>query len=146
MIHKEPSDVNWDEMEIEYVYIDDTEVHAERRIPRETEHTTFYDEPTNRTYLIKCPSGEIFEFSNRTSSENERKADIFAVLWLRTGGFRVGDNQTMIPAQVAALGKPSMAAYLDVTQEIDRDRIGELLRISKGTVEQYISKVRRGHR
>ncbi|SNR38371.1 hypothetical protein [Halorubrum vacuolatum] len=146
MIRREPSEVHWDELEIEHVYIDDTEVYGEKRIPRETEHTTFYDEPTNRTYVIKCNSGEIFEFSGGTASENERRADVFMTLWLRTGGFKIGDNQTMVPAQIAALGKPSIAAYLDVTQELDRNRIGELLRISKGTVEQYISKVRRGHR
>lgn len=146
MIRRDPSEVDLKEMEIEARYIDETEVHAEKRIPRDKGHTTIYEMPSNRTYLIKCSSGELFEFSDGTSSENKRKVEVFIVLWLRTGGFRIGNNETMIPAQVAALGKPSMAAYLDVTQEIDRERIAELLYVSKGTVDQYVSKVRREHR
>lgn len=146
MIEKDSSEVDWDKMELERVYIDDTELHAEKRIPRETQHTTVYEKPPNRTYLLKCSSGAIFEFGDGTASENERNMEIFIILWLRTGGFRIGDDETMVPAQVAALGKPSIAAYLDVTQEIDRNRIAELLRITKGTVDQYVSKVRREHR
>lgn len=146
MIRRDPSDIDWEKMEIENVYIDETEVYGEKRIPQQHGQTTIYKKPSNRTYLVKCSSDKIFEFSEGTTSKNKKQVDTFIVLWLRTGGFRISDEETMVPAQVAALGKPSVAAYLDVTQRIDRKKIADLLFISKGTVEQYVSKVRREHR
>lgn len=102
--------------------------------------------PDNQTFWVKTPDGTVFEFGSGTMSKNKNKAGAMAILWHRSGGFRITDSHSVIPVKIAAMGKPSIAAYLDTVHSVDREKIGDMLDTTKGTIEQYISKVRRGHR
>ena len=115
---------------------------------KDSEAATYsrYRVPSDRTYWVKTSENIVFEFGEGSRSENKNKAGAMAILWYRSGGFEMSESPSMIPVEIAAMGKPAMAAYLDVVHSTNREKIGEMLEISKGTVEQYISKVRRGHR
>lgn len=141
---------NWSEKDVIQRFGDGTEIRREPWIRREAPETSFaiayLQRPPNRAYWVKTPSEKVFTFHNESGTKNRNKAGAMAVLWYRSGGFEIGDDESMIPVEIAAMGKPAIATYLDVTQNIEREIIAELLDISKGTVEQYVSKVRRGHR
>lgn len=149
---KKVSDIeDWEKKWLEDEFLDGTELRAEPLMTREppgwpTVGGRSARTPPNRTYWVKTDGGKVFEFGDGSAAENSNKARAMAVLWYRSGGFEIGRDESMVPVKVAALGKPAIATYLGVTQPIDRDEIAELLNISKGTVEQYVSKVRRGHR
>jgi hypothetical protein len=148
---KQVSDIpNWDDMELRRDFPDGTEVRVEPWIRREAPETTttiaYVKKQSNRTHWVNVPSDRVFEFSEGNSSDNRNKAGALAVLWYRSDGFEITDSQSTIPVEIAAMGKPAIATYLDVIHSTDRKRIGDLLDISKGTVDQYISKVRLGQR
>lgn len=148
---KQKSEIaNWDENEVRQEFDDGTVIRAEPWIRREAPKTTrtiaYLRRPPNRTYWVKTSDDKVFEFSEQSGSINKNKAGAIAVLWYRSGGFKITDDCSLVPVKIAALGKPAIASYLDVTQNINREEIAELLNVSKGTVEQYVSKVRRGHR
>lgn len=117
-----------------------------RKAPETSPATTRTFIPDDRTYWVGTTDGKIFEFSGDSDITNRKNATIMAMLWGRSGGFKIVDDGEMVPVKVAVLGKPSIAAYLDVVQDMDRKTIAEKLDVSTGTVDQYISKVRRGHR
>lgn len=149
---KQVSDIeDWEEKNLEHELEDGTELRTEpfikvREPPEWSAKSGIYRRPPNRTYWVKTDGGKVFEFANGSAAENRNKAGAMAVIWSRSGGFEIGGDESMVPVKIAAMGKPAIATYLDVTQKIDREKIGDLLNVSKGTVEQYVSKVRRGHR
>jgi len=58
----------------------------------------------------------------------------------RWDGFREGVvHNDLVPAQIAALGQPYIAAYLHVIPECSNSKIAEMMMLSESTVSQYLS-------
>lgn len=138
-----------EDTEIKEKFPDGSKILTESWIKLTDSETATYSRfriPSDRKYWVKTAEGTVYEFSEGDRSENRNKSGAFAMLWFQSGGFEISESESMVPVKIAAMGKPAIATYLDTIHCISRGKIGELLEIKEGTVEQYISKVRRGHR
>jgi hypothetical protein len=59
---------------------------------------------------------------------------------------KLTDTPDVIPVNIAVMGKPAMAAYLDTVHKVDKREIADELDVSLGTVEQYFSDFKEGRR
>jgi len=135
------------EMKLLREFEDGTRVHREPRRSHETPGSAppllaLIDEKA----WVKTPKGKVFEFDDGNWELNKYRAEATASLWCRTGGFEIVEDSSLVPVKIAVMGKPAIATYLDAIQKISREEISEILGVSEGTVGQYVSKVRRGHR
>lgn len=65
----------------------------------------------------------------------------WAAVISRAGVREVPDNGNLVPVDIAALGKPYIAAFLFSGQRFDITEIATKLEISEGSVEQYLRDV-----
>lgn len=136
--------------EVRREYDEGTMVYAEppkrREAPETTRTIAYLRFPSDRTYWVETPDGREFEFSRGSRSINRRRGQLMGELWHRASDMKLTDTPDVIPVNIAVMGKPAMAAYLDTVHKVDKREIADELDVSLGTVEQYFSDFKEGRR
>lgn len=73
-----------------------------------------------------------------------RKGHRWIELWNQTGGTRPTDNADLIPTNVATLGKPAIAVYLNVVHDASKSEIASQLDVTVETARKYLTRFDRG--
>ena len=139
-----------EDREVRREYDNGTTVYAEpverREAPEYSATIAYIRFPPDRTYWVETPDGRELEFSNGSRSINSRRGQLMGELWHRAGDMELTEDPDVIPVEIAVMGKPAMAAYLDTVHKVDKREIAEDLNVSLGTVEQYFSDFKEGRR
>lgn len=117
--------------------LDETETIIES-YPAES-YLVLRDDPENgQTYRFFAPAREAKTF------KDEERARLFADLYLVVDGFRVKDGvgEKGIPVNVAASGKPAIAAYMYAVWGSTPTHIAQKIDTNRQTVLDYIEQIR----
>ncbi|MDS0477920.1 hypothetical protein [Natrinema sp. 1APR25-10V2] len=106
------------------------------------------------TCFVDIPDGDRVVFEESTRVLYDRRARVYAALYVMLGPIPLLDDRDVIPVKVAAAGKPAMAAYLfanhggDYYSESERkyevyQKVGSALGIGGTTVKKYHRRVLR---
>jgi hypothetical protein len=89
-------------------------------------------------YWVTSPEEEILrEFGSAASAHRDARA--FARTCFVYGGHEFPQTTDMIPISIVALGKPCVASYLLLIQDLSSGEVAELLDLEIKTVSQYVS-------
>lgn len=96
-----------------------------------------------RGAVVKDEYGNEVRFRGRFF---RRRSRAWVEIVHRADEFTVVRDANVVPVEIAALGKPAIAAYLDTLRLLSRSQIAEKLSVEERTVGQYVSRFRRGVR
>jgi hypothetical protein len=97
-------------------------------------------------FIVVDGSGDAYEINDGYYYGRERRALTLAELCRRVDNLKLSRDENFVPVEIAALGKPAIAAYLTTVHDLQAYEVGEKLDVSWKTAHQYVTHVKEGRR
>jgi hypothetical protein len=97
-------------------------------------------------YIVVDKTGDAYEIDDGYYPGRERRALALAQLCRHIDSLKIHRDQDLVPVDVAALGKPAIAAYLASVHDFLAHETGDALNVTWKTAHQYVTHVKEGRR